>query len=243
MKLLCVADHIDPIVHSSQVKKRFHDTDIVISAGDLPMEYLGFLAGSLNKPVLFVFGNHDLKYLSQFKKKNRPYMDLTPQESHKILNYFGATYVGGKLIRSKGLLIGGLGGSFRYNKGENQYTEAQMRLQIIKMLPKLLWNRLIHKRFVDILVTHAPPRGIGDREDICHRGFKAFLWFMRAFKPKYLLHGHVHLYDLNAVRKSQYADTTIINVYDHFVLEIDENIDEVGNKDTADEPVHREKSG
>ncbi|MFP4382615.1 MAG: metallophosphoesterase [Spirochaetia bacterium] len=243
MKLLCVADHIDPIVHSSQVKKRFHDADIVISAGDLPMRYLGFLAGSLNKPVLFVFGNHNLNYLNQFKKNNRPHMDLTSQLSHKILNYFGATYVGGKLIRIKGLIIGGLGGSYRYNKGENQYTEAQMRFKIIKMLPKLLWNRLVYKRYLDILVTHAPPRGIGDQEDICHRGFKTFLWFMRVFKPKYLLHGHVHLYDLNAERKARYANTTIINVYNHFVLEIDENKEEVGSKEKTDGHLHREKSG
>jgi uncharacterized protein len=240
MKFLCVADHIDPIVHSAHIKKRFSDIDAVISAGDLPMEYLGFLSGSLNRPVYFVFGNHDLKYLNRFAKKDKPDMNLSPRDSSKLINYFGATYISGKIKKAKDTLIAGLGGSFRYNKGENQYTENQMRWKIIKMIPRLLWNRLVYGRYLDILITHAPPWGLGDGDDKCHRGFKTFLWFMRTFKPKYLLHGHVHLYDLNAERKSQYADTEIINVYDHYVLDTQET---KKDKEYFNESIHRETSG
>jgi len=60
MKVLCVSDQIDPLVYSSNIKERYKDIDLVISAGDLPMEYLDFIVSSLNKPVLFVFGNHNL---------------------------------------------------------------------------------------------------------------------------------------------------------------------------------------
>jgi len=44
---------------------------------------------------------------------------------------------------------------------------------------------------------------------------------MDFFKPKYLIHGHIHLYELNEVHKTQYRDTTVLNCYDHLVLEFD----------------------
>jgi hypothetical protein len=44
---------------------------------------------------------------------------------------------------------------------------------------------------------------------------------MRTFRPRYLVHGHVHLYDRNAAREARYADTTVLNAYDHAVIELD----------------------
>jgi Icc-related predicted phosphoesterase len=119
------------------------------------------------------------------------------------------------------LIIAGLGGSMRYNNGLNQFTESQMFLNILKLLPKMLFFRIVYGRWVDILLTHAPPLGIHDREDRCHRGFKSFLWFMRRFKPQYLIHGHVHLYDLNELRKSTYRSTRIVNAYEHTIVDIE----------------------
>jgi Icc-related predicted phosphoesterase len=108
----------------------------------------------------------------------------------------------------------------RYNDGYNQYTEFGMLIRCIKLIPSLLFNKLFYGRFLDILLTHAPPRGIHDKPDRCHLGFKVFLWFMDVFKPKYLIHGHIHLYDLNEQRVSKYKDTKIINAYSNYVLKI-----------------------
>jgi Icc-related predicted phosphoesterase len=94
-----------------------------------------------------------------------------------------------------------------------------MYIEIFKLVPRLLWNRLYHGRYVDILLTHAPPKGIHDKKDKCHWGFKAFLWFMKTFRPKYLVHGHIHLYDLADVRSTQWGTTTVINAYSHYVLD------------------------
>lgn len=220
MKILCVADHIDPLVYSAQAKHRFGDIDLVISAGDLPMEYLGFLASTFNLPVVFVFGNHNLEALSLFRKPKDPAQ--VGKLSVNLRNYYGSTYVEDRSRKVRDLIIVGLGGSIRYNNGPHQFTDGQMLRRIIRLIPKLLWNRLFHGRYLDILLTHAPPRGIHDKNDPTHRGFKPFLWFMRTFKPRYLLHGHIHLYDLNARRESRYYATEIINVYDHYLLEIDE---------------------
>ncbi len=66
MKILGVADHIDPIVYSSAIRERFGDVDLVIGAGDLPMDYLDFICTTLGKPLVFVFGNHNLTGFHDF---------------------------------------------------------------------------------------------------------------------------------------------------------------------------------
>lgn len=219
MKILCVADHVDPLVYSTRMKERFGDVDIVLGAGDLPLEYQGFIASSLNKPLYFVFGNHNLKQFPLFRKKRGSFPPGEIMPHPALDNYFGSTYIGGRIAKTRqGLLIGGLGGSMLYNGDQNQFTDFQMFRKVLRLIPRLLWNKVIHGRYLDILLTHAPPRGIHDRPDPCHTGFKSFLWFMRKFRPRFLLHGHIHLYDMNARRVTVYHQTTVINVYDHYVL-------------------------
>ena len=55
MKILCVADHVDPFVYSAGLKSRFRDVELVLSAGDLSLEYYDFIVSTLNKPLYFVF--------------------------------------------------------------------------------------------------------------------------------------------------------------------------------------------
>jgi len=107
-----------------------------------------------------------------------------------------------------------------YNGGNNQFSEAGMFFEMCRLFPMLILNRIFRGRFLDILLTHAAPRGIHDREDPCHRGFKIFNWFMRVFKPRFLVHGHIHLYDLSEVRVTRYAETTVVNAYSRYVLTV-----------------------
>lgn len=221
-KILCIADNKDPYIYCNSIKARFSDVDFVISAGDLPFYYYEFIVSSINKPLLFVFGNHNLKRLGEYKIKYRNviFTDYGYNYSHSYLNSVGATYIGGKVHRKTGLLIAGLGGSRWYNGMPNQYTEFGMFFYMLKIIPGLLWNRIFYGRFLDIFVTHAPPFRINDKPDLCHTGFKIFLWFLRKFKPKYHIHGHIHIYNRNNKREALYSDTNIINVYNHYLLEI-----------------------
>ncbi|MFA6505472.1 MAG: metallophosphoesterase [Treponemataceae bacterium] len=221
MRILCVADQIDPLVYSASIKDRFGDVDVVLSAGDLPMDYLGFIVTTLNKPVFFIFGNHNLKELSYFQPSFDDRMTNRGYDFENQATSSGAVYLGSKVKKEGNLLFAGLGGSRRYNNGRNQFTDFQMRLQILALVPQLIINRLLHGRFLDILLTHSPPAGIHDKEDPCHRGFSAFLWFMKMFKPRYLIHGHIHLYDLNDVRTTQYDQTLVINAYSHYLINTD----------------------
>jgi Icc-related predicted phosphoesterase len=207
LKILCVSDEIDPLVHSLGARDRFGDVDLVLSAGDLPMDYLSFIVTALNKPLLFVFGNHNLQDLPHY----RPSLDERSRLQPDFSRDSGATYTGFKIRRESGLIVLGLGGSVRYNVGLNQFTQAQMWRRVAAKVPALLFNRLFFGRAVDIVLTHAPPRGIHDRPDPCHRGFDAFLWLMRTFKPRYLVHGHVHIYDARDPRVTTYRETTVVN--------------------------------
>ncbi|MDX9957336.1 MAG: metallophosphoesterase [Clostridia bacterium] len=219
MKILCISDKVDPLIYSNGVKERFADIDLVLSAGDLPMEYLSFIVSILNRPLLFVFGNHNLTDLPYY----RPSSASHPYPIHSYERDSGASYVGFKLKKESGLLILGLGGSILYNNGGNQFSQQQMWLRVLAKIPVLFFNKLRYGRYVDIVLTHAPPKGIHDRDDPCHRGFEAFLWLMRYFKPQFLIHGHIHLYDNREERRTQYCDTLVINAFGYQVLDIGAN--------------------
>jgi Icc-related predicted phosphoesterase len=208
MKILCVSDQIDPVVYSSSIKTRYRDVDMVLSAGDLPLDYLDFIVSSLNCPLLFVYGNHNLEGYENYAK---------------YPGHSGLTHMGSRVGKECGLIVAGLGGSMWYNGGRNQYSEAMMFFEMLKLVPSLVINRIFRGRWLDILLTHASPRGIHDREDPCHRGFNCFLWFMKTFRPRYLIHGHIHLYDLSSVRTTIYEKTLVINAYSQYLLSIEEN--------------------
>ena len=229
MKILCVSDQIDPLVYSNAIKERFSDIEIVFCAGDLPMEYIDFIVSSLNVPTYFVFGNHNLKEFPLYHPRE---VDDTknPYNQNKFsMNYGqGAIYAGFKMItikkskKSKPLLIAGISGSIKYNSGLCQYTDFYMNLKLLKMIPKLIFNKIIYGRFLDIFLTHSPPRHLNDKEDPCHKGFSCFRWFLKKFKPKYMIHGHIHLYDIQTPRITKYYETEIINVYSHYILNFQE---------------------
>ena len=206
MKLLAVADEIDERLYGPALRRSFSDVDLVISCGDLPMYYLEFIVSTLNVPLLYVRGNHAWEEISASGE-----VKTNPE---------GCIDIDGRVVQAKGLLIGGLEGSIRYSEGPYQYTEAQMRLRALKMVPRLLLNKWRHGRYLDILVTHAAPRGIQDAEDLCHRGFRTFVDFMDWFRPRYLLHGHIHTYTPNVVTETQYRDTLVLNAFRYRTLEI-----------------------
>jgi Icc-related predicted phosphoesterase len=218
MRILCVSDQVDPIVYSPRMRERFRDVDLILSAGDLPKEYLGFISSMLNRPLIFVAGNHDIGEMAARSGGNSwTYGSETGRDDDQ-----GAIDAGFRLIREEELSILGLPGSMLYNGGPNQYSEFAMGLRLALLVPRLLLNRLFRGRAVDVVLTHAAPKGIHDRMDPCHRGFRSYLWLMRLAKPRWLVHGHIHLYDLADVRITRYEDTTVVNAFGHWILDTEE---------------------
>jgi Icc-related predicted phosphoesterase len=89
------------------------------------------------------------------------------------------------------------------------------------MIPHLMWNRRRYGRSLDILVTHSPPFQIHDGQDIAHTGFKVFRSVMKWFRPKFLLHGHMHVYRNDVPKVTEFHQTKVINVYPYRVFEYD----------------------
>lgn len=207
MKILAVSDQVADAIYSPRIRERFGDVGMVLSCGDLPYSYLEYIMSMLNVPCLFVHGNHDRpEYLGSGRTLIKPE---------------GWVNLDGRTVEVNGVLLAGLEGCLRYKPdAPYQYTETETRLRIWRMVPGLLINRARYGRYLDILVTHAPPLGIHDADDLPHRGFKALLGFMVRFRPRYLLHGHKHIYKPETFC-TRYLDTKVINVYPFRLIEID----------------------
>lgn len=206
VKVLAISDKIIKHIYSPAVRDCFGHVDAVISCGDLPYYYVEYVVSALDKPVFFVRGNHASL--------------IEHGVSGPRTSPWGAMDLDCQVIEHEDLLLAGFQGSIRYNEGPFQYTDQEMIWRIGRTLPRLFLNRAIHGRYLDVLVTHSPPRDVQDQSDPCHRGFKAFRWYLEWFQPAYMLHGHIHIYHPSIVTRTRYRRTDVINCYGYRVLDL-----------------------
>jgi uncharacterized protein len=207
MKILTISDIIVPSLYSPEISLNYHDIDLVISCGDLPLSYLEYINSILNKRMYYVHGNH------------------TPSLRHGYIQSPAETAGGINLhhraIRDdSGLLLSGIEGCVLYNKGAYQYTQAEMWWLVWRLVPNLLLNKLFYHRYLDIFISHAPPWKIHDEADLPHQGIKAFRWLIGIFRPSLHIHGHTHVYNTQTITETLYKKTWVINTFGHRVLEI-----------------------
>ena len=198
MRILAVSDVECPAFWDHFVRGRLDGYDLILSCGDLKAQYLSFLVTMSHARLLYVHGNHDVGYATK------------PPE--------GCENIDGQLVIYNGIRILGLGGCLWYHEGPHQYTERQMQRRIAKL-------RFAIRRAggVDIVVTHAPPRGLGDMDDPAHRGFEAFCGLIDKYHPSLFLHGHTHLsYGTGIEREQMSGETRVINVSERFTLDVPE---------------------
>ena len=195
MKILCVADEEEKGLWDYYTPESLRGVDLIVSCGDLHPDYLQFLVTMGNCPLLYVYGNHDQHY-----DRNPP---------------LGCECIEDQIYNYQGLRILGLGGSMRYKPGKNMYTEQEMEKRISRLAAALM----ITNGF-DLLVSHSPARGYGDLEDLPHRGFECFNALLQKYKPKYMIHGHVHkAYGHFERERTHSCGTKLINVCGSYSLE------------------------
>lgn len=195
MKILLVSDKEEPYIWDFFDHERFADIELVLSCGDLKAEYLSFLVTMIKAPLFYVPGNH-----------NRHYINNPPE---------GCESADDRLISYKGVRIVGLGGCMKYNNMEFQYTEEEMAKRISRL------GRTIRKnQGFDILLAHAPAKGLGDGDDLAHRGYQSFVDMLDRYSPRYFFHGHQHLNYKRQDKIMQYKNTTIINAYGYHIIDI-----------------------
>ncbi len=207
MRILALSDKVVPALYSPAIQEIVGAVDLVVSCGDLPTYYLDYVSSMLGVRCLMVHGNH----ASGQEFVDPLDLNAPPRDPMDI---------DGRVVLEKGLVIAGLDGSIRYNRNPRfQYSQSEMWHKAWRLAPSLAWRRMTQRRWLDLLVTHSPPAGIHDGPDRAHQGFAAFLWLMRAFKPRYLLHGHKHVYRHDEVTKTDYRGTRVINVYPWRIIE------------------------
>ena len=197
MRLLTDSDRVEPVLYPQFDRRNFPDIDLILSCGDLPPEYLTFLASAFGVPLYYVRGNHDIRYGS------RP-----PA---------GCENLDGRVVRFGGMKIIGFEGSRWYNGGPVQFTEREMRKKIRSMHLTIWW-----RRGIDVVITHAPPRHVHDAEDPCHKGFKSFGKLIDRYRPGHFIHGHIHRLFTNPDQRVTKIDgTRVINTYGYQIIEIE----------------------
>jgi Icc-related predicted phosphoesterase len=210
VKILALSDQVVEQIYSPRVKDRFGDVKLVLGCGDLPDYYLEYVVSTLNVPFFHVPGNHDLP-------TSVPGWDRRTQADLPL----DCGSLDGRMVEEQGLLLAGLGGSVRYRPdGDHQYTQAEMRRRTLALVPRLWINRLRYGRALDLFITHSPPKGIHDGTDPAHVGFAAFNRFIARFRPRYLLHGHSHVWRRDTIVTTQVGATTVVNVCPYRVIEI-----------------------
>ena len=196
LKILSVSDKVSAeLLEVGEEPRACRSIDLILSCGDLPPEFLSSLRHRFDAPLMYVQGNHDLRY------GNAPPV--------------GCTCIDRRIVTFDNRKIIGFSGSRWYNGGGNQYTEKQMQSFIGRMRFSLWRGK------PDIVVTHAPPRHIHDAEDPCHKGFKCFAGFIDKYKPAYFIHGHIHkLFSDDGQRITRVNTTQVVNSYGYYIFEI-----------------------
>ena len=191
VRVLAVADEEIPAMRS---RVRDLRVDLVLAAGDLPWDYLESLVSLLDAPAACVPGNHD------------PGTNPGPR---------GLIDLDGQVRTVGGLRIAGLGGCVRYNDGPHQYTQSEYDKRARRLL------QLAREAGpVDVLLTHAPPLGLGDDSDPAHLGISALHGVLETLRPSWHLHGHIHPYGMHKPDR-QVGPTTLRNVIPWQLIDIE----------------------
>ena len=170
--------------------------DLVLAAGDLQWDYLESLVTLLDAPAAYVPGNHD-------------------PSTGRGVGPRGLIDLDGRVSTVGGLRIAGLGGCVRYNDGPHQYTQKEYDRRARRLLKEARDTGP-----VDVLLTHAPPLGLGDDFDPSHLGISALHGVLEALRPNWHLHGHIHPYGMHKPDR-QLGPTTIRNVIPWQLIDIE----------------------
>lgn len=172
IRILAVSDEPDASLDAAATRRRIGDVDLVIGAGDLEPDYLGFVADAFDAPLRYVRGNHDVGPAWSASRRS-----LLPEPMRD-----------GRVVTEAGVRLLGFSGSPVYN------DDRGMQVTGLGMWSKAIgsWSAAQRARPL-IVITHAPPRDMNDDTDRAHRGFTAFRWLVARLSPPLWLHGHTAL--------------------------------------------------
>ena len=202
LRILAVSDEIDDSLNSPATREGLAPIDMVIGCGDLPPDYLGFVADAFVAPLHYVHGNHDVG--SDWEAALNGPGGHVP---HVLRD--------GRLHDELGVPIVGFSGSPRYSDRGVEVSDAAMWWRVLRFAVR-------RRRGAPLLVvTHAAPRGVNDAADHAHRGFPAFRWLAERLQPPLWLHGHTTVvrHDVTS-RLNTLGPTLLYNCHGSTLIEL-----------------------
>lgn len=199
IRILAVSDEPEPALDDARTREGLGPIDLVVGAGDLEPDYLGFVTDAFHAPLRYIRGNHDVG--SAWADTERA---LLPEPM-----------ADGRIVEELGLKLVGFSGSPRYNERGMQRSALGMWANVVGA-----WLRLRRAGPV-LVVTHAPPRDVNDDDDRAHRGFVSFRWLVERIRPPLWLHGHTALVRRGIDdRLAHHAGTTFYNCTGATLIEL-----------------------
>ena len=173
IRLLAVSDAVDPALEHAINREGIGRIDAIVGCGDLEPSYLGFMGDAFAVPVAYVRGNHD---------RGGHWSETAPRAPHHLSS--------GHLVEVGGVTVAPFEWpGLRPDRALRDEWGAWG--DVIRAAWSLSVRRLRGREAPVLVVSHAPPRGVGDAAaDRYHLGYAAYRWLLERLRPPLWLHGH-----------------------------------------------------
>jgi hypothetical protein len=202
IRLLAVSDSADPALDHAANREAIGRVDAIVGCGDLEPSYLGFLADAFGVPIAFVRGNHD---------RGGHWAETSAAAPHPLTS--------GHLVEFDGITVA----PFEWpglRDDRARRDEQRAWRDVLRLSRSLVVRRLRGRRSPVLVLSHAPPRGVGDCDsDAYHVGFGAYRWLLERLHPPLWLHGHTTPASVVDWRDSL-GPSLVVNVTGSVVVEL-----------------------
>jgi hypothetical protein len=175
IRLLAVSDTHDPALDYAANREEIGHIDAILGCGDLEPTYLGFLGDAFGVPVAYVRGNHD---------RGGHWSETARKAPHHLSS--------GHLVEVEGVTVA----PFEWpglRRDRAPRDEWRAWRDVIGASRSLVVRRVLGRAAPVLVVSHAPPRGVGDHAaNRYHLGYAAYRWLLERLQPPLWLHGHVN---------------------------------------------------
>lgn len=203
IRWLAVSDDPDPVLLHAGNHAGLEPLDALVGCGDLEPEYLAYLADAFRVPLAYVRGNHD-----RGGRWDESVRDAAPRPLDT-----------GRLHRLGELPIAALEWPGLRHR-DRQRHDGTAWLDALRLAGRREVTRLLRGSGPVIVVSHAPPRGVGDRAaDPYHVGYEGYRWLLDRWQPPLWLHGHVPPASVEHWRVA-HEGTDVVNVTGAVLIEI-----------------------
>jgi hypothetical protein len=203
IRLLAVSDDPDPALEHEVNRQALGRLDGIVGCGDLEPSYLGFLADAFHVPLAFVRGNHD---------RGGQWAAMSDEAPSPMAS--------GRLIELGGVTIAPFSWPGVGPDPVAMRNERKAWWDVLRATRQIFFRRLFRRHGPVLIVSHAPPRGVGDTaSDPYHLGYAAYRWLLDRLRPPLWLHGHTTIAAV-ADWRDEHGPTTVANVTGSVIVEL-----------------------